>query len=65
MTPTPPASQASNGGGPRCPQCGKPRVHRFRPFCSARCRDVDLGHWFAETYTVPAAEPGNDDEDDG
>ena len=45
---------------PRCPTCGRPRVHEYRPFCSARCRDVDLGRWFAGVYAVPAVE---DDED--
>jgi uncharacterized protein len=48
---------------PRCPICGRPRVHRYRPFCSARCRDVDLGRWFGEVYTVPAAAPGYDDDE--
>ena len=37
-----------------CPICRKPTVHQFRPFCSRRCADIDLGHWFSETYTVPA-----------
>jgi endogenous inhibitor of DNA gyrase (YacG/DUF329 family) len=49
---------------PRCPICGQPRVHRYRPFCSARCRDVDLGRWFGEVYTVPAVEPGYDEDDE-
>ena len=49
---------------PCCPLCGKPRAQRFRPFCSARCRDVDLGRWFGEVYTVPAAEPGYDEPED-
>jgi uncharacterized protein len=48
---------------PRCPLCGKPRVQRFRPFCSARCRDVDLGRWFDATYAVPAVEPGYAEDD--
>jgi endogenous inhibitor of DNA gyrase (YacG/DUF329 family) len=48
----------------RCPICGRPRVHHYRPFCSARCRDIDLGRWFGEVYTVPAVEPGYD-EDEG
>ncbi len=51
------------GKGPRCPLCGRPRVQRFRPFCSARCRDVDLAHWFGEAYAVPAVEPGFDEDD--
>jgi uncharacterized protein len=49
---------------PRCPLCGKPRVHRYRPFCSARCRDVDLGRWFTQAYTVPAVEPGYDEDEE-
>ena len=48
---------------PRCPICGRPRVQRYRPFCSARCRDVDLARWFGEAYAVPAVEPGYDEED--
>ena len=34
-------------------------------FCSARCRDVDLGRWFGEAYRVPAVEPGYDGDEDG
>ena len=47
---------------PRCPICGRPRMPKYRPFCSARCRDVDLARWFGEAYTVPAVEPGYDEE---
>ncbi|MGH6886447.1 MAG: DNA gyrase inhibitor YacG, partial [Geminicoccales bacterium] len=39
--------------------------HQYRPFCSARCRDVDLARWFNEAYMVPAAAPGDGDEDEG
>jgi uncharacterized protein len=57
--------QESNvAGNLRCPICGRRRVHEFRPFCSVRCRDVDLGRWFGEVYTVPAAEPGYDEQED-
>jgi endogenous inhibitor of DNA gyrase (YacG/DUF329 family) len=35
----------------------------FRPFCSARCADVDLGRWFTESYRVPAGTPGLEDEE--
>ena len=52
------------GKGPRCPICGRPRVHQFRPFCSARCRNVDLSRWFGEVYAVPAVEPGYDGDDE-
>jgi endogenous inhibitor of DNA gyrase (YacG/DUF329 family) len=34
----------------------------WRPFCSERCRTIDLGNWAAETYRVPEA-PGKPDSD--
>ena len=43
----------------RCPICRKPvdpsPVNRYRPFCSERCRRVDLGTWAGEEYRVPGA----------
>lgn len=39
-----------------CPICGKPPVARYRPFCSARCADVDLNRWLGGVYAVPAGE---------
>lgn len=39
-----------------CPICGKPAEPLYRPFCSRRCADVDLGRWFTEGYRIPAAE---------
>ena len=42
----------------RCPGCGGPSVYSaentFRPFCSARCKNNDLGAWASEGYAVPA-----------
>lgn len=40
-----------------CPICGKDAVERFRPFCSKRCADIDLGRWFNGAYAVPAEAP--------
>lgn len=41
----------------RCPQCGKSSEfserNPFRPFCSERCRGIDLGEWAEGRYTVP------------
>ena len=37
----------------RCPVCGKLPVVATRPFCSARCADVDLGRWLTEQYRMP------------
>ncbi|MCS6854836.1 MAG: DNA gyrase inhibitor YacG [Elioraea sp.] len=38
---------------PACPICGKPAEPRWRPFCSRRCADIDLGRWFAGVYRLP------------
>jgi uncharacterized protein len=53
----------------RCPQCGKTvdltPDNRFRPFCSERCKLIDLGAWAAESYRVPVAEdPADPDADE-
>ena len=40
----------------RCPICGKPSQQATRPFCSKRCRDVDLNRWFSGSYVVPGAD---------
>ena len=50
----------------RCPACGEQtRYHpsnACRPFCSARCKGVDLGAWASENYRVAATPPVEDDE---
>ena len=43
-----------------CPICGKPAVERFRPFCSGRCKDVDLNRWLKGVYAIPAVESAAD-----
>ena len=45
-----------------CPICRKPAADRFRPFCSARCKDVDLNRWFKGAYAIPAVESEDDSE---
>ncbi|HKM61524.1 MAG TPA: DNA gyrase inhibitor YacG [Acidisphaera sp.] len=40
----------------RCPVCRRPAEPGFRPFCSRRCADVDLGRWLTEGYRVPVSE---------
>jgi uncharacterized protein len=51
----------------RCPVCGKPGTPEHRPFCSARCRQVDLGRWLTGAYAIPATEeePLDEDEEKG
>ena len=47
-----------------CPQCGKPITwdvaNRYRPFCSERCRLIDLGAWASESYRIPVPENKDD-----
>lgn len=45
-----------------CPICGKAATEAYKPFCSKRCADIDLGRWFKGDYAIPAVE--NDDEPD-
>jgi uncharacterized protein len=39
-----------------CPICRRPSIERFRPFCSRRCADVDLGRWLSGTYAIATEE---------
>lgn len=45
-----------------CPICEKDPDERYRPFCSRRCADVDLGRWLNESYRVPSADPDDIEE---
>jgi len=38
-----------------CPICGKPVDGRFKPFCSRRCADLDLGRWLKGGYGIEGA----------
>ena len=46
-----------------CPHCGQPALfapaNPWRPFCSERCRTLDLGAWASEDYRIP----GDPDDD--
>ncbi|MFQ3458148.1 MULTISPECIES: DNA gyrase inhibitor YacG [Bradyrhizobium] len=54
--------KATPSATPRaCPICGKPVEQAFRPFCSARCRDVDLNRWLTGRYVVPGREDDAED----
>lgn len=37
-----------------CPICSKAADAKYRPFCSKRCADIDLGKWLTGGYSVPA-----------
>jgi endogenous inhibitor of DNA gyrase (YacG/DUF329 family) len=44
-----------------CPACGTLAAYgpenRWRPFCSERCKTIDLGDWASERYRVATEEP--------
>ena len=44
-----------------CPICGKPSIEASKPFCSERCRDVDLNRWLSNSYAIP----GKPEDDEG
>ncbi|MBY0510778.1 MAG: DNA gyrase inhibitor YacG [Rhodospirillaceae bacterium] len=51
----------------KCVRCAQPVQPRYRPFCSQRCADIDLGAWFRGTYRVASDEgpdPGGGGEDE-
>lgn len=39
-----------------CPECGKPSDRDNHPFCSDRCRNLDLGRWLNGSYAIPVSE---------
>ncbi len=48
-----------------CPTCRKLTPwdgNQFRPFCSERCKMIDLGAWAGEEYRIPAEEKPEDEE---
>lgn len=51
-----------------CPHCGKKDTwkedNKFRPFCSERCKLIDLGDWADEKHRVPGEPTQIPDEDD-
>lgn len=54
----------------RCPKCGTPvemsASSPFRPFCSERCRILDLGAWAEGSYAIPTDPPdGELEQTDG
>lgn len=40
-----------------CPICGGDPQKSYRPFCSKRCADIDLGKWLNGSYAVPSQDP--------
>ncbi|MCB1926438.1 MAG: DNA gyrase inhibitor YacG [Rhodocyclaceae bacterium] len=65
------AGSPTPGRTVKCPNCGKPALwspdNRWRPFCSERCRQIDLGAWASDQYRVAGNEPAGEtgEHDDG
>jgi hypothetical protein len=50
----------------KCPRCGKETEsagNPFRPFCSERCKTIDLGNWIQGSYRIPTRDA--DEQEDG
>lgn len=67
-TPAAPQPPASTPPTVACPTCGDPALfapsNRWRPFCSERCKRIDLGAWAAEEFRVPSRESEADSAPD-
>ncbi|HUI19200.1 MAG TPA: DNA gyrase inhibitor YacG [Alphaproteobacteria bacterium] len=51
--------------GAKCPICGRPPEPAYRPFCSKRCADVDLGRWLGGDYRVATEETPDEPDPSG
>jgi len=47
-----------------CPICDRESDRKYRPFCSLRCSDVDLGRWLTGAYSIPAEDADDVDKAD-
>ena len=45
-----------------CPLCQRPAEILYRPFCSRRCAQLDLGKWLTGSYTIPSYEAMEDSD---
>lgn len=46
-----------------CPECGKPSARETYPFCSPRCKAVDLNRWLSGSYAIPMRDDEQEDSD--
>ncbi len=48
-----------------CPECRRASVREHYPFCSDRCRNIDLNRWLSGSYAIPVSEDDSEDRSDG
>jgi len=62
-------SQRSERSGPACPICKREpplgAAQQFHPFCSARCKTIDLGKWLGDGYVIVGASLDHVEDLDG
>jgi uncharacterized protein len=49
----------------KCPRCGEEKENTgnpFRPFCSERCKMLDLGNWMSGSYHIPVVSADEDED---
>lgn len=49
----------------KCPECSKEFEYQSsesRPFCSEKCKMIDLGGWLSESYSIRSSEPLNEED---
>lgn len=48
----------------KCPICQSPATPEFKPFCSKRCAEIDLGRWLTDSYKLPAGQEEDKGEEE-
>lgn len=65
MTDSPPANVTPLRPKRPCPECGKPSARDSYPFCSKRCKDIDLHRWLSGSYAIPVRDDEEEEPDGG
>ena len=56
------AGEEAKASSKVCPECGKAAENpKTLPFCSSRCRDVDLNRWLSGRYVIPGSDTAEED----
>ena len=55
------ADNSNNKPRGKCPMCQEPIAVEFRPFCSNRCANLDLGKWLSGKYAIAGSQDSDED----